>query len=268
MSQTRTAQQAGAAGSVSPEALLKAVVETSDDAIFMCDASARITSWGATAVRLFGSVEADVLDLPVERLFTEHLRHDVQSLTERALAGDRIRQFDSEVLRADGMPMPVSLSMCPVLDARGACVALVLVVRDVTEQRLAQATLAEVEGRLQEGEAIAHIGSWLWDVRTGAVQWSAEFYRIHGVDPLDFDGNIESYLAAIHPDDRDRVGAEMDASVADGRPFEADYRVAGPDQDVRVIRVRAQLANGSDGTAMGLRGIGQDVTEATPRETP
>jgi PAS domain S-box-containing protein len=261
MSQTGVAQQAGVAVRASPEALLKAVVETSDDAIFTCDASTRITSWGATAVRLFGSVEADVLDQPVERLFAEHLRQDVHLVTERVLAGDRIRQFDSEVLRADGMPMPVSLSMCPVLDDQGSCVALVLIVRDVTEQRLAQATLAEVEGRLQEGEAVAHIGSWLWDVRTGAVQWSAEFYRIHGVDPLDFDGTIESYLAAIHPADRGRVGAEMEASVADGRPFEADYRVVRSDQQVRAIRVRAQLATGSDGTAMGLRGIGQDVTE-------
>jgi len=263
MAETEAAHGTSAVGRVSPEELLTAVVETSDDAILTCDASTRITSWGATAVRLFGSVEDDVLGRPLELLFARHLRHEVRSITDRVLAGDRIRQFESEVLRADGMPVPVSLSMSPILDAVGSCVALVLIVRDVTEQRLAQATLAEVEGRLQEGEAIAHIGSWLWDVRTGAVQWSAEFYRIHGIDPLDFAGTIESYLAAIHPADRDRVGAEMEASVADGRPFEADYRVAVPDQELRVIRVRAQLANGSDGTAMGLRGIGRDVTEGT-----
>ena len=47
---------------------------------------------------------------------------------------------------------------------------------------------------MEEGEALAHIGSWLWDLRTGAVQWSAEFHRIHGVDPLDFDGTFESHL--------------------------------------------------------------------------
>jgi PAS domain S-box-containing protein len=251
-------------GRVSPEALLQAVVETSDDAIFTCDASTRITSWSATAVRLFGSVDDDVLGQPLELLFAPHLRHELRSINERALAGIRIWHFESEVLRDDGMPMPVSLSMSPIPDAAGSCAALVLVVRDVTEQRLAQATLAELEGRLQEGEAIAHIGSWLWDVRTGAVQWSAEFYRIHGVDPLDFDGTIESYLAAIHAGDRDRVRADMEASVADRRPFEDDYRVVLSDRQVRVVRVRAQLATGSDGTAIGLRGIGQDVTESAP----
>lgn len=69
---------------------------------------------------------------------------------------------------------------------------LVAVVRDITEQRLARAILAEVEFRLREGEALSHIGSWLWDLRTGAVQWSTEFHRIHGVDPFDFDGTFDS----------------------------------------------------------------------------
>ena len=116
------------------------------------------------------------------------------------------------------MPQPVSLSLCSVLDKRGSNVGAVVIVRDVTEQHLAQATLAEVDARMVEGETLAHIGSWLWDLRTGAVQWSAEFHRIHGVDPLDFDGTFESYLALVHPDDRDpSVPPWWSRSIRDGR---------------------------------------------------
>jgi PAS domain-containing protein len=81
----------------------------------------------------------------------------------------------------------------------------VIVARDIPEQRLAQASLAEIETRVRESEALASVGSWLWDRRTGAVQWSDEFHSIHGVEPLDFDGTIEAHLRTIHPDDRDRV---------------------------------------------------------------
>jgi PAS domain S-box-containing protein len=136
----------------------------------------------------------------------------------------------------------------------------VVVVRDVTEQRLAQAALAEAERRLEEGEALAHVGSWLWDVRTGAVQWSTEFHRIHGVDPLQFDGTFESHLALVHPRDRNRVRAEMERSVAGGRSLQEEYRIVRPDWDERLLAVRAQPALGSDGSAVGLRGSGQDVT--------
>ena len=100
--------------------------------------------------------------------------------------------------------------------------------------RLTQATLAEVEARLREGEALAHVGRWLWDVGTGAVQWSDEFHRIHGVDPLEFAGTFEAYMTCIHPDDRDRVRAAMEAAVASGRRFEEEYRAVLDDGAVAV----------------------------------
>ena len=115
--------------------------------------------------------------------------------------------------------------------------------------------------RLEEGEALAHVGSWLWDVRTGAVQWSTEFHRIHGVDPLDFDGTFESHWrwSTLMTDSAFR--SEMERSVASGRPFDDEYRIVRPDDEVRVVRVRAQPTMGSARTAVGLRGIGQDVTD-------
>ncbi len=254
-------------GDAAPEAMLRALVEMSDDAIFACDAAGAVTTWGATAERLFGWPAGDVLEGPLDALFPEHLRPEVRSVVATVIAGDRITHFETEVLRPDGMPVPVSLSLRPVFDVDQAGdvgdvpFGSVVIARDVTEQRLAQAALAEVEARLEMSEALAHAGSWLWDVRTGAVQWSAEFHRIHGVDPLDFDGTFESHIGLVHPGDREDVRAAMEASVASGRPLEREYRVVRPDRTQRVLRVTAQPAVGSAGRVVGLRGVGQDVTD-------
>jgi PAS domain S-box-containing protein len=261
MTSPDTAHQEGAVGSVVPDALLKAVVEISDDAIFTCDGGARITSWGATAVRLFGCSTPTALGSLLAALFSAHLRQEVDSVTARVVAGDRIRHFESEVLRADGMPMPVSLSLCPILDPDERQVGFAVIARDITEQRLTQATLAEVEARLQEGEALAHVGSWLWDLRTGTVQWSREFHRIHGVDPFDFDGTFDSHLDGVVPDDRRQVRTQMEESVMSGRAFESWYRIARRDGKIRRLHVRARPTMGSAGVAVGLRGIGQDITD-------
>jgi PAS domain S-box-containing protein len=241
------------------DALLRAVLETSDDAIVACDAAGRVVMWGPTAERLFGRGAAEMVTQPFEVLFPEHLRSDVRMVVARVLAGERIRHFETEVHRPDGMPLPFSLSLCPLREAGQQAAALV-VARDVTEQRLAQAALAEVEARLEEGEAMAHVGSWLWDVRTGAVQWSTEFHRIHGIDPRDFDGTLESHLAFVHHEDRPRVKAALEASVRTGRLFAEEYRIVRGDGGVGVVNVRAQPAIGSSGAAVGLRGIGQEVT--------
>jgi PAS domain S-box-containing protein len=244
-----------------PEALLRVVVEMSDDAIFTCDAAARVSSWSPTAERLFGLSAGEVIGAPLEILFPSHLSDEVQSVIATVLAGDRIRHFETEIERPDGMPLPVSMSLSPVLDDGGSLVGSVTIVRDVTEQRLAQATLSEVDARMKEGEALAHVGSWLWDLRTGAVQWSAEFHRIHGVDPWEFDGTFESYLALVHPDDRVELRAAMVESVQSGRTFHGEYRVVRPADSIHVVQVRAQPTFGSAGNAVGLRGIGQDVTD-------
>jgi PAS domain S-box-containing protein len=218
-----------------------------------------VTTWSATAERLLGRSADDVLGGPLDILFAAHLCEEVQAVIATVLAGDRIRHFETEMLRPDGMPLPISLSLCPVLGEGAVPAGSVVIARDVTEQRLAQGTLAEVDARLEEGEALAHIGTWLWDLRTGAVQWSTEFHRIHGIDPLDFDGTFESYLGLIHPADRGGVRAAMMESVQSGCPFEYEYRVTRPGHAVRTVQVRTQPTLGSAGTAVGLRGIGQDV---------
>jgi PAS domain S-box-containing protein len=216
------------------------------------------------AERLFGAPADEVLDGPFDSLFASHLRPEVRTVIASVLAGDQVRHFETEILRPDGMPVPVSLSMCPVFDGDDRLAGSLVIARDITEQRLAQATLAEVEARLEAGEALAHVGSWLWDVRTGVVQLSAEFYRIHGLEPLEFDGTFDSYLALVDLVDRERVGAAMRASVASGHPFEDTYRVVHPDGHVSVVQVRAQPTLDSAGTAMGLRGIGHDVSGRQP----
>jgi PAS domain S-box-containing protein len=251
---------------IAPELLLKAIIETSDEAILTCDALRRVLSWGTTSERLFGRPAGAVLGRPLSDLFPEHLQAEVRAVVTTVLAGDWIKHFETEVLRPDGMPMPVSLSLCPLHQPDGEPAGVVVIVRDVTEQHLAQAMLAEVEARLEEGEAMAHVGSWLWDLRTGAVQWSAEFHRLHGIEPVDFAGTFASHLAVVHPEDRERLRAVMEHSVCSKRPFETEYRVVRPDGLVRLLRVRAQPTIGSAGVAVGLRGIGQEISERSVSE--
>ena len=99
---------------VSPESLLDAVFEASDDAIFTTDAEGRVVRWGAAAERLFGRAAATVVGEPLDGLFPEHLSSAVRAVIARVLAGERMRHFETEVVRPDGMPVPLSMSLCPV----------------------------------------------------------------------------------------------------------------------------------------------------------
>ncbi len=75
------------AGVAAPEALLRAVIDTSDDAIFTCDAGARVLSWSAASERLFGRPEEAVVGCPFDAVFPEHLRSEVRHVVATVLAG-------------------------------------------------------------------------------------------------------------------------------------------------------------------------------------
>ena len=104
----------------------------------------------------------------------------------------------------------------PVVDKDGEVVEYVGTLVDVTEQHLARMALerenaerrrAEEELRrseafLAEGQRISRTGSWAWNVTTGEVSWSAEHFRIFGLDPDATTPSYAAFVDRIHPEDR------------------------------------------------------------------
>jgi PAS domain S-box-containing protein len=253
-----------AAGPVSgselhPVAFLEAVLDATTDGVFGVDVAGVVTSWNRSAARIFGWDDADVVGRPAIVLFPADVRPTILWLLDIVATGDRIERYDVDVERRGGMPTPISMSLRPVTVGTEV-VGAAVVARDLTEQRLAQASLAETEARRQEGEALTHVGRWLWDIASDTVQWSGEIHRIHGIDPLDFKGDLAAHVAPIVPADRQRVTESLAAAIGQARPFEAEYDILRPDGETRHLYARAEPTLGANGAVMGLRGIIRDTS--------
>jgi PAS domain S-box-containing protein len=243
--------------------VLDIFADLSSLALFSQDHSGCILTWNRGAERVFGYSQAEIVGSRLAALAPAHLRADLEAVEQRVAAGERVDRVVTEIQRKDGMPVPIALSVAPVVD--GVFTGAVGVAQDLTETRLAQAALAEVEQRFREWEALAHVGRWLWDVGTDAVQWSDELHRMHGVDPLDFEGTLAGHLSVVHPDDRQRVRILMEGAVASSQPFEDEYRVVDDAGATRWFAMRAEPAVGSSGDVVGLRGVSQDITVSATR---
>ena len=242
-----------------PVAFLAAVLDATTDAVFGVDGAGTVTSWNRSAERIFGWADAEVVGRPAAALFPVDVRTTVGWLLDIVATGDRIERYDVDVERKGGMPTPISMNLRPVT-AGGTVVGAAVVARDLTEQRLAQASMAETEARVQEGEALTHVGRWLWDIATDTVQWSGEIHRIHGIDPLDFGGDLAAHVAPIVPDDRQRVADSLAAAIERARPFEEEYDIVRPEGETRHLYARAEPTIGANGAVMGLRGIIRDTS--------
>lgn len=115
--------------------------------------------------------------------------------------------------------------------------------------------------QLTEAQQIAKLGSWEWEAITDSVRWSAEHFRIFGLEPHEFGGNSRVFLEYVHPDDRTFVdNAIKQASINKVFP-QLDYRIIRPDGTVRAIQANGKVDVDETGRPIKIWGTAQDVTE-------
>lgn len=242
------------------DAVLGVLTDLSNLAVFSQDVDGRITTWNRGAALIFGYSMDELVGQPLHLLVPPHQRSHLDAIFNRIITGEKVDRVFTEIRRQDGMPVPIALSLAPVVDRKRQCVGTVGVAQELTEIRLAQAALGEVETRLREWESFAHVGRWLWDTGTDAVQWSDQLHRMHAVDPRDFDGTLEAHLSVMHVEDRGVVRALLYESVATGQSFAGKYRIVLDDGSTRYFSMRADPAVGSSGEVVGVRGVSHDET--------
>jgi PAS domain S-box-containing protein len=251
------------------------VLEAALDAIVTIDATGRIVQFNRAAETMFGhSREEACGQLLGELIVPADLRAAHWSDMLALLAGEPSRLLDRRVrvraLRSTGEEFPVELTVTRTGDDPPRFTGFI---RDLSELRAVADRSSLMERLLVEAEALAGLGSWTMDLRSGEALWSDELYRIHGLAPGVAAPGVEMLLHHVHADDRRglaellRTVAEDPASLpADGVAIE--YRAVRPDGSVREVRARGRVERDEEGRPARWVGSGQDVTDqrVTERE--
>ena len=127
------------------------------------------------------------------------------------------------------------------------------------------AELRELEARLELALEVAELGTWSWDLVTGDGSMDARGAEIVGLPPGDVDVQ-DAQRRSIHPEDLQRVEAEIGAGIAAGGTFALAYRVIYPDGSVHHVLSRAKVITDSAGRPIRLIGTNRDVTPERTRE--
>ena len=113
--------------------LLAAIVDSSDDAIVSKSLDGIITSWNASAERMFGYTAAEAIGHPVLMLVPPDRQDEEPKILQRLRRGERVEHFETIRLRKSGGLFPVSLTISPVKDHHGTIVGASKIARDITE---------------------------------------------------------------------------------------------------------------------------------------
>ena len=111
-------------------------------------------------------------------------------------------------------------------------------------------------------ERMSQVGYWTLNIETGAIYWSPEVYRIHGVDPAAFNPAFDNALDFFAEGDAQRVEALVAAGVESGEGWEFDAVLTRPSDGARRdVRSMAACEKDADGKVVGYFGVFKDLTE-------
>ena len=151
--------------------------------------------------------------------------------------------------------------------ATGKVDGIVIVLTDITEQRLAERSIRESEERFRRIANSAPAMMWvtrLDRVRDFVNDAYLEFSL--GPDGDREDARLLDWRSRIHPEDIDRIVAKSIAGEASLQRFTLEGRYLRHDGEYRWLRTVSQPRFGPDGELVGFIGVGTDITLAKEAE--
>lgn len=165
---------AGGNGAVNDDierARLAAIVDSSDDAILSKTLDGTITSWNASAERLYGYTAEEIVGREVFVIAPPELHGQVSEILARLRGGEGGFRGETVRVRKDGSRVDVAVTVSPIRNSAGEVVGGSTIARDITEIKRAKAELAR---RVRQAAVGADVGGALAE---GGVSLRAALQR-------------------------------------------------------------------------------------------
>jgi PAS domain S-box-containing protein len=218
-------------------------------------------NWSDETYRIYGlQPQEHPMDLATmrEKIHPEDWGGVFRAL-EEALSGGARYTAECRVFRPTGEVRIVHSQGDVRRDASGRPTLMFGTVQDISDRKRAEKALQQSQFYLNEGQRLAHMGSWAFEA-TGFSYWSSALFQLHGLDPRGQPPTIEAYLALVHPEDRAFMKQGITNMLADHRAFDFTKRIVRPDGEIRHVRcVGVPVTQG--GIVQGFLGTAMDVTE-------
>jgi len=225
-------------------------------------------TWSEETFRIFRYDRAakPTVELLLQRVHPEDAAF-VQQTIGRAAQDGKDFDFEHRLLMPDGCVKHLRVVGRPSGEESGR-LEFVGAVTDITERKRAEAELRMSEGYLAEAQRMTRSGSWAWNVRTGAIFWSQEIFRIYECDPETTKPGWSFILERVHPEDRSGVErrAKRESTRKDMVDSEGDFRIAFPDGRIKHLHSIAHPVMNASGEIIEVVGTIMDVTERVRAE--
>lgn len=238
------------------------LLEMSPDAVLLGQNDA-IVMVNQAAVKLFGVQDAgELIGRKLTDLVTEESRAAVARLRRDLYSGQTlVPRHEVQIVRGKTI-VDVEAAAASAVDEDG--VTVMCVIRDITERKRGEKALRESEEKFRD--LAQHVREVLFIVAAdGTVYLSPAYEGIWGQSCEYVYHNPSAWLEAIHPQDRERIGALMAGPFRE-KAIQFEYRIRTPEGVEKWIRSRSFPVRDQAGRLLRIVGISDEVTEQIRHE--
>jgi two-component system, sensor histidine kinase and response regulator len=114
--------------------------------------------------------------------------------------------------------------------------------------------------RLEFALKSARLGTFAYDFSTGATQWDARMHELLGVEPADFSGKYDDFVALVHFEDRPKMAEQMAAALSKRPEYAVEFRVPSPlGPVVRFFEMSFKVHSRTDGIPGRITGVCREL---------
>jgi len=172
--------------------------------------------------------------------------------------------FEWKAKRKGGEEFDSEIYLSP-FDYQGGTL-LLMVVRDISDQKRNEARLLEQQQQMQIAQSIARMGSWQLDLRTKNTLWSDSMYQIYNVSPEAGPLDYDMLTQMTYFEDRDAFKQSYMDLVMYGTRSNLEYRIMPRGGDVKWVRTDGFAVRNDKGDIIKVYGLVQDITEQKEKE--
>ena len=243
------------------ERLFRAVWEYASDAMALSTPDGTVFAANPAYFHLYGFPQEQVIGKHFSIIFPQEQRKTAQELYDYIFQSPTLGPpFVGPIRRADGIERFVE-SHYHFMTHQGQRIAMLSIVRDITERKRLEEALWVSEEKLRIALEVGHIDSWDWEIESNSLRWSTDLDESFGLVRGSPGMSYETFMELVHPQDRTLVDQAMKHALEEGTDFIVEFRTRLVDGAVRSKRIQGQVLNDEAGTPIRVIGISMDVPQ-------
>ena len=134
-------------------------------------------------------------------------------------------------------------------------------VMDITRRQEILRQLKESDQLYKQAQERAHIGNFIWYLKSNQIRWSDELYRIYGLDPHGEPIRFEKFADMLGQKERELILDQVQNAIASRQPADFNLRITLPDKKTKILNIKADVIFDENNHPAKVIGTTQDITE-------